>query len=74
LRSIKGNGLNEKIREYDIIQQQPHKEEDAENAEVQDARQDEHHKCEDNGTYHSISDACNHKIRMKKKVTYPSGA
>jgi hypothetical protein len=66
LRSIKGNGQKEKIREQGIIQQQPHKEEDAENAEVQDARQDEH-KCEDNGTYHSISDACNHKIRMKKR-------
>jgi hypothetical protein len=40
--SIKGNGQKEKTREQGITQQQPHKEEDAEHAEVQDARQDEH--------------------------------
>ena len=43
-------------------------------SEVQDGRQDEH-KCKDNGTYRSImNECCNHKIRMEKKVTYPSGA
>ena len=63
----------EKTREQGTIQQQPHKEEDAEDAEVQVARQDED-KCKDNETYHSILEARNHKIRMEKKVTYPSGA
>jgi len=70
---MNGNGQKEKTREQGITQQQPHKEEDAEHAEVQGARQDEH-KCKDNEIYHSILEACNHKLRMKRKVTYPSGA
>ena len=41
------------------------KEEDAENADVHDARQDEH-KCKDNETYHSILEARKHKLRMER--------
>ena len=43
MKSIKGNGQEEKPREQGTIQQQPHKEEDdkEQHAEVQDARQDD---------------------------------
>ena len=66
----------EKTREQGTIgtiHQQPHKEEDDEDAEVQDDRQDDN-ECKDNEISHSISDASNYKIRMETKVTYPSGA
>ena len=74
-KNINGNGMTEKIKDQGITQQQPHKEEDDKqrDTEDQDARQDEH-KCKDNEICHSISETCNHKLRMETKVTYPSGA
>ena len=41
MKSIRRNGMIEKTREQGTIQQQPHKEEDAEDAEVQDVQQNE---------------------------------
>jgi len=74
-KNINGNGTKEKIKDQGTIKQQPRKEEeDVEHAEAQDARQEEH-KCMNNEIYHSISEqTCkNDKLRMEKKVTYPSG-
>jgi len=72
------NGQSEKTRELlGITQKQPHKEEADKqlHAEVQDAREDDNN-CKDNKVSQRILeflDACNCKIRMEQKVTYPPG-
>ena len=40
-RNTNGNGTKEKIKDQGTIKQQPHKEEDVEHAEAQDARQED---------------------------------
>ena len=68
MKSIKGNGQEEKPREPGITQQQPHREEDdKEHAEVQEDRQDGDNSKDKEILQHILDAPCNHKIRMNKR-------